>query len=922
MTCKRQDKTSNVHFTGGQDFDSLSTRTLLRMACVAETEEIPGQDIGDQSIADIRLQQSLTVFAVQLLMAAINTTHVSPRLIDVVVVRIRQVQEAEERERGELAFLARVKPDVLCVQTVKEYLKQLPEIVRVAIKLSIRSKVKEKEISSSNSESIKNLSFVRNLNVSLNQSFVDFYSGVKKRVQEQFSTQPRGGTPRPISRDESDLSSLGINVKSESAISEPSDLIKSEELLQASMSRRDADLAFSSMGVSVQSAPGMKSRQRKEFPAEFFANEQGEQVASNEFQPKSREVDIESLAVTETWDDTESSKDYANRYYSHVSGLDLKQIELAQSDGVMNYTGNETLHQFFVRTIQRNGLKIGVLNGNRLDNIVSFYSHKQKIYLLYRDRQMNFIEYFKFFNLDTSIDQIRNLYFLQTRKSLYNEFGGEIFVSEFFQKYISKSHAKGLSDSAFSFSSVIAPYSLIDSSDGEILDDEPFGIKPQVKQLNVDKQVHRDVFTAMQSDRNRWNDSMIDNLLMVKPDSDENYDNASLLQLSNTEQQQNYSSIRSLLRANREAVNASQVNVSGEIEGHSDAAPPDPANFVTDEEMSEDSNATISRLELNEISGTDAMKRSYLALSKVKPLSREFYESIYGAENLIFRSSAEAETISFQSRSEKWISESLPEQGKASRKEMKSINAESQSLEKKRAKKRTVLGKLDTLCVGCQFYEGIRHINGSATVLKFQREPENKYDKNAIRLELISPTNISLGYLMKSVASWVAPLMDSNVLKFDFRLKNKTFSSSPQQTNATSSLPVQVKLKGYPGEELTKRRNRKLAHELIPKEGIPIYTGSDLEYHTLKELPRLLCERSSLTVKLDNGTKKLIDARCNNGSLNSKYQNNGMHECPPHVHDDKIDISSAPTISKVFHSRCQRNLAACLLIPHTEERLA
>ena len=61
--------------------------------------------------------------------------------------------------------------------------------------------------------------------------------------------------------------------------------------------------------------------------------------------------------IQDVWDDSDELKNGAEMYFSHVSQADLKQIEEARKSEVANHTNNETLHQFFVRVIQRNGLK-------------------------------------------------------------------------------------------------------------------------------------------------------------------------------------------------------------------------------------------------------------------------------------------------------------------------------------------------------------------------------------------------------------------------------------------------------------------------------------------------------------------------------------------------------------------------------------
>ncbi|EKX39087.1 hypothetical protein GUITHDRAFT_143700 [Guillardia theta CCMP2712] len=779
---------------------------------LATANYMSGPTIGFERVEELLERREIQVgLVMRLLMKAVNGSDVSPRLIDTVVTRIRQVQGGEEREQ------------------VKGYLKHLPEIVRVAIKLTIRAKVAEQARGSTDMAALqeKNVSYIGSLNSSLNQTYMDFYSMVKKKCQEQFSIEPRGATPRPISGDESEVSSLGINVKSESGVSERSELIKSEDVMQESMLRRDEQLSFSSVGPLMQQAKEIENlhRQREEFSS-GSARERGSKVSSDGSNPKEdgseRETTDETSRIQDVWDDSDELNNDAEMYFSHVSQADLKQIEQARKS------------------------EVGVLNGKRLENIVSFFAHKQRIFLLYKDRRMNFNQYFKYFNLETSVDQIKNLYFLDTWKSLYNEFGGELFISEFFQKKFPRREASARMDSVFSISSAIMDYSGLE--DLKMLREERPDIETEMRRLKADPGTHRAVFDAMKSDTIRWNQSTIDRLKNLYPEELE-INNADFPDLSNVILPPTSGSIRSLLRQHRKMLNASEQDVSEHVDEESNASFQNSTNFANHSDIVEDS--AMNSSQLDDISEKQFMDESSFGMSNVKPMSKQFYESIYGAGNLNFASNFETEAVS--SVSERQTSESQPKKVE-SKKEVKVVTGERMSDDHKSKEKRTLIAKIDTLCVGCQFYNGIQCINGSSIGLKAQREPNNMHDQNAVRLDLVSPTNTSLGYLMKPVASWIAPLMDSKVLKFEFSIKNGTAALLPQKTNSSTTVPLQVRVKGFPGRELEKKRNRKHANSLIPEGGIPIHTGSNLEHHTMQDVPRIFCDKKSLSVKFNNGT--------------------------------------------------------------------
>lgn len=85
-----------------------------------------------------------------------------------------------------------------------------------------------------------------------------------------------------------------------------------------------------------------------------------------------------------------------------------------------------------------------------------------------------------------------------------------------------------------------------------------------------------------------------------------------------------------------------------------------------------------------------------------------------------------------------------------------------------------VLGTIHVQHVGLNYYNNFQDIFLSGTQLRVVREPENYYDKNALRVEILKPGTKhwrKCGYIRKTQAAKLAPLIDSKkIVKIDVQL--------------------------------------------------------------------------------------------------------------------------------------------------------
>lgn len=155
-------------------------------------------------------------------------------------------------------------------------------------------------------------------------------------------------------------------------------------------------------------------------------------------------------------------------------------------------------------------------------------------------------------------------------------------------------------------------------------------------------------------------------------------------------------------------------------------------------------------------------------------------------------------------------------------------------------------GILNTKIVGCRFY------NGRATVgeyVKARREPNNPYDKNAIRID--NCMGVQIGHIGRQVAAKLSPLMDSRELllegaltgpktHYDCPIGLKMFGTSdPAHTTALKEKMQALRLPVIEFNRAEKERKRrekeraareKAAQSLTKKGGVVVDTNEPKSY--------------------------------------------------------------------------------------------